>query len=165
MSLPVGQRRILERIEDRLAESDPRLAALFRTFDRLCCSGAMPWFERVRVRPVADRVAWAADCCRQVIRPAVRMRAMLVPTAFIAIAFALLLAVGLAGSVRPSHGPKPPARERVTKPPPVRRFGQSDHQAGDQHRLRRAAQPLMAGSRDSGAVWGVIPGCLRAGRW
>lgn len=130
MSLPVAQQRILERIEGRLNETDPRLAALFGIFNRLCRAEAMPWFERVKVRPVADRLAWAAGCCRRVMhRPAARMRALLLlPAALIAIVFALLLAVGFPGSGRPSHGPKQPARELVIKPrlvmkPPLCRFG------------------------------------------
>lgn len=131
MSLPVGQQRILERIEGRLRETDPRLIALFGIFNRLCHAEAMPWFERVKARPVADRVAWAAGCCRHLIRrPAARMRALLLlPAALIAIVFALLLAVGFPGSGRPSHGPKQPARELVIKPrlsikpPPLCRFG------------------------------------------
>ena len=35
MSLPTGQQRVLESIEGKLAESDPRLVSLFSIFTRL----------------------------------------------------------------------------------------------------------------------------------
>ena len=55
----------------------------------------MPWFERVKVRPVADRLAWAVGCCRQLIRrPAARIRVLLLSAALIAIVFALMVATG-----------------------------------------------------------------------
>ena len=57
MSLPTGQQRILESIEGKLAESDPRLASLFSIFTRLNLAEKMPWIEQVAVRPVADRLA------------------------------------------------------------------------------------------------------------
>ena len=57
MSLPTGQQRVLERIEGRLAESDPRLVSLFTIFTRLTRAEKMPWIEQVRVRPVAYRLS------------------------------------------------------------------------------------------------------------
>ena len=57
MSLPTGQQRILESIEGKLAESDPRLVSLFSIFTRLNLAEKMPWIEQVAVRPVADRLA------------------------------------------------------------------------------------------------------------
>ena len=55
MGLPVRQQRTLDEIEGRLAGSDPRLKSLFSIFSRLTIGEAMPWFENVRVRPIADR--------------------------------------------------------------------------------------------------------------
>ena len=42
MGLPASQRRILERIENALRGSDPRLAALFSIFSRLNRDEEMP---------------------------------------------------------------------------------------------------------------------------
>jgi hypothetical protein len=50
MGLPASQRRILERIEDSLRGSDPRLAALFAIFTRLTCDEEMPRIEQVRAK-------------------------------------------------------------------------------------------------------------------
>jgi hypothetical protein len=48
MGLPVSQRKILERIEDSLRGSDPRLAALFSIFTRLTHDEDMPRIEQIR---------------------------------------------------------------------------------------------------------------------
>jgi Protein of unknown function (DUF3040) len=48
MSLPIGERRKLRRIERGLADADPRLAALYTMFGRLSRPEAMPRVERVR---------------------------------------------------------------------------------------------------------------------
>ena len=50
MALPASQRRILERIENALRGSDPRLAALFSIFTRLTRDEEMPRVEQVRAR-------------------------------------------------------------------------------------------------------------------
>ena len=50
MGLPASQRRILERIENALLGSDPRLAALFSIFTRLNRDEEMPRVEQVRAR-------------------------------------------------------------------------------------------------------------------
>jgi hypothetical protein len=42
MSLPTGQQRVLEKIEGRLAQSDPRLVSLFTIFTRLAVDRADP---------------------------------------------------------------------------------------------------------------------------
>lgn len=118
MSLPIGQQRVLESIEGKLAESDPRLVSLFSIFTRLTLTEAMPWIEQVAVRPVADRLAGLAHWFRwRVRRPAARMRAMvLLPAALTAIACALTIAFGFPGSQRHVPGAKAPAaRELVVK--------------------------------------------------
>src|SRR5258708_6037334 len=50
MGLPASQRRILERIENALRGSDPRLAALFSIFTRLNRGEQMPRAEQLRAR-------------------------------------------------------------------------------------------------------------------
>ena len=48
MGLPVSQRKSLDRIETRLRESDPRLAALFTIFSRLNRDEEMPRLEQLK---------------------------------------------------------------------------------------------------------------------
>jgi hypothetical protein len=118
MSLPTGQQRILESIEGKLAESDPRLTSLFSIFTRLNLAEKMPWIEQVAVRPVADRLASIGGWFRWTARgPAARLRAMvLLPAALTAVACALTLAFGFPGSQRHVPGAKAPAaRELVVK--------------------------------------------------
>ncbi len=50
MSLTIGERRKLRRIERDIASADPRLAALYTMFGRLSRPEAMPRLERVRAR-------------------------------------------------------------------------------------------------------------------
>jgi hypothetical protein len=119
MSLPTGQQRVLEKIEGRLAQSDPRLVSLFTIFTRLTLAEKMPWIEQIRARPVAYRIgrigAWFRGMGR---RPAARVRAMLLlPAALTAMACALTIAFGFPGSQRPAPGARTPAaRELVVKP-------------------------------------------------
>jgi hypothetical protein len=118
MSLPTDQQRVLERIEGKLAQSDPRLVSLFTIFTRLTWMEKMPWVEQIRVRPVAYRIAriglWFRGFGR---RPAARVRAMLLlPAALCAMACALTIAFGFPGTQRPVSGAKAPAgRELVLK--------------------------------------------------
>jgi hypothetical protein len=118
MGLPTGQQRVLESIAGRLAESDPRLVALFSIFTRLNLAEKMPWIEQVAVRPIADRLASIAHWFRWIARrPAARVRAMvLLPAALTAVACALTIAFGFPGSQRHVPGAKSPAaRELVVK--------------------------------------------------
>ena len=119
MSLPIGQQRVLESIEGKLAESDPRLVSLFSIFTRLTLTEKMPWIEQVAVRPVADRLAAVTHWFRWMARrPAARIRAMvLLPAALTAVACALTIAFGFPGNHRPAPGARTPAaRELVIKP-------------------------------------------------
>jgi hypothetical protein len=50
MGLPASQRKILERIENALRGSDPRLAALFSIFTRLTYDEEMPRIEEIRAK-------------------------------------------------------------------------------------------------------------------
>jgi hypothetical protein len=118
MSLPTGQQRVLERIEGRLAESDPRLVSLFTIFSRLTWAEKMPWIEQVRARPVAYRVARLRIWFRRLGRhPVARVRAfLLLPAALTAMACALTIAFGFPGGHRPIPGARTPAaRELVVK--------------------------------------------------
>jgi hypothetical protein len=111
MSLPTGQQRVLERIEGKLSESDPRLVSLFTIFTRLTLAEKMPWIEQVRVRPVADRIARIGGWFRgRGRRPAARVRAMLLlPAALTAAACAVTIAFAFPGGQRPLHSAKAPA--------------------------------------------------------
>jgi hypothetical protein len=106
MGLPTGQQRILETIEGKIAESDPRLFSLFAIFARLTRTEAMPWFEQLTVRPIIDLFSrlsfWSHRLSR---RPAARMRALvLLPAALTAMACALTLAFAFSGSQRSPAG-------------------------------------------------------------
>jgi hypothetical protein len=50
MGLPASQRKILERIENALRGSDPRLASLFSIFTRLTHEEEMPRIEEIRAK-------------------------------------------------------------------------------------------------------------------
>src|SRR6516225_4833983 len=121
MSLPTGQQRVLERIEGKLRESDPRLVSLFTIFTRLTLTEKMPWIEQVKVRPVAYRIARIGTWFRGIgRRPAARVRAMLLlPAALAATACALTIAFGFPGSQRPAPGARTPAPPSFpARPPP-----------------------------------------------
>jgi hypothetical protein len=125
MGLPVRQQRTLDEIEGRLAGSDPRLKSLFSIFSRLTRGEAMPWFENVRVRPIADRFLsmrmWFHGAAG---RPAKRARLILVlPAALSAMACAVLIAFGFPSTPRISHAGRPPGRELVVKPNKLCRIG------------------------------------------
>ena len=117
MSLPTGQQRVLESIEGKLAESDPRLVSLFSIFTRLNLTEKMPWIEQVAIRPVAYRLGALAYWFRWIARrPAARVRAMVLPAALTAVACALTIAFGFPGTQRHVPGNKAPAaRELVVK--------------------------------------------------
>jgi hypothetical protein len=124
MGLPVRQQRTLDEIEGRLAGSDPRLKSLFSIFSRLTRGEAMPWFENVRVRPIADRFLPRRMWFRAAGRPAKRARLiLLLPAALSAMACAVLIAFGFPSTPRISHAGRPPARELVVKPNRLCRIG------------------------------------------
>lgn len=61
MSLPVGERRKLHRIECALASADPGLAARFSMFNQLSQQEDMPRTELVKARAIRRQkwVQWA----------------------------------------------------------------------------------------------------------
>jgi hypothetical protein len=105
MGLPARQRRILERIENALLGSDPRLAALFSIFARLNRDEDMPRVEQVRAR-VAIIVArlgrrlaafgrWFGTPARARLRTA-----LFFPIALAIVASAVLVGAGFPSSNR-----------------------------------------------------------------
>jgi hypothetical protein len=116
MGLPGSQQRVLERIEGRLARSDPRLESLFAIFTRLSLTESMPWIEQVKARPVLYHLTrLAAWLQRLVQRPATRVRAFVVISTAL-VAMALTIAFGFSGNQRPAHGTRTPvARELIAK--------------------------------------------------
>lgn len=127
MSLPARQQRKLEEIEGGLTGSDPRLRSLFAIFTRLTRGEAMPWFEEVPVRPVADALAAVRALIRRIAhRPAARVKALLLlPAALSAMVCAMIIAAGFHGAQRPAHvSAKPPAaRELILKGGKICRLG------------------------------------------
>ena len=127
MSLPARQQRKLKEIEGGLTGSDPRLRSLFGIFTRLTTGEAMPWFEAVPTRPVADALAAFRSLIRRIARrPASRVRALLLlPAALSAMVCGIMIAAGLSGSQRPAHASaKPPAsRELILKTSRICRLG------------------------------------------
>jgi hypothetical protein len=118
MSLPARQQRLLRDIEGRLGRSDPQLRSLFTIFTRLTLDEAMPWFEAVKFRPVADRLAAVGGLFRRALgHPAARVRALLLlPVALTAIICATLVTSGFSGPARSHPAVRAPAaRELVVK--------------------------------------------------
>src|SRR5258708_36632756 len=125
MGLPARQRRILDRIENALLGSDPRLAALFSIFYRLNRDEEMPRAEQVRAR-VAIILAWfgrrLATFGRWFGAPArARLRtALFFPIALAIVASAVLVGAGVPGAQ--PFAPPPGATPGGETPPraPVR---------------------------------------------
>lgn len=61
MSLSLGERRRLRKIERSLAGTDSRLTSLYSIFNRLARADAMPARERVRLRARVPRQTGAGD--------------------------------------------------------------------------------------------------------
>lgn len=105
MGLPASQRKILERIENALRGSDPRLAALFSIFTRLNRDEEMPRIEQVRARAaitlarVGYRLArfgrWFGAPARARLRTA-----LFFPIALAIVASAVLIGAGFPSSTR-----------------------------------------------------------------
>ena len=142
MSLPTCQQRLLERIEGKLTESDPRLVSLFTIFTRLTWAEKMPWIEQVRARPVVDRVARIGGWFRgRGRRPASRVRAMLLLPAFLtAAACAVTIAFGFPGSQRPLHSARAPVARSLV----VNKFYWSREILGRARMCRAVRVPAFA---------------------
>jgi hypothetical protein len=126
MSLPARQLRKLEEIEGSLNGSDPRLRSLFAIFTRLTRGEAMPWFEQVPARPIADGLAAVRGAVRSIARrPAARVRALLLLPAMLgAMVCGIMIAAGVHGRAAASVSVKPPAaRELILKSSKMCRLG------------------------------------------
>jgi hypothetical protein len=112
MGLPAGQRMILERIENALRGSDPRLAALFSIFSRLNRDEEMPGIEQVRARAAVllARLRYrAVRFARWFGAPRrARLRAALFfPVALAIVASAVLVGAGFPSGNRCAATPRP----------------------------------------------------------
>ena len=119
MSLPVSQRRMLNRIDRTLRDSDPRLAAIFSIFTRLTWDEEMPRIEEVRAR-LARFGGWISrrtePVRRRVPRPSDRMKAILFfPAALAAVACALLIGGSGPAVHRCAATVRAPASELIVK--------------------------------------------------
>ncbi len=110
MGLPASQRRILERIENALRGSDPRLAALFSIFTRLNRDEEMPRAEQVRARAaiIMTRLGYRLASLRRWFGAPGRARvraAVFFPIAFAIVASAVLVGAGFPSSNRCASAP------------------------------------------------------------
>ena len=112
MGLPASQRRILERIENALRGSDPRLAALFSIFTRLNCDEEMPRIEQVRAKAtlffmrVRYRLTLFARWFGAPARAKLRT-ALFFPVALAIVASAVLVGAGFPNANRCTAQPAP----------------------------------------------------------
>lgn len=119
VSLPVSQRRMLDRIDRMLRDSDPRLAALFSTFTRLTWDEEMPRVEEVRAR-LARFGGWMArrtePVRRHIPHPSARLKAILFfPAALATLACALLFGSSGQAVHRCAATVRAPATELIVK--------------------------------------------------
>jgi Protein of unknown function (DUF3040) len=119
VSLPASQQRILDRIDRRLRDSDPKLASLFAIFTRLTHDEDMPRIEEIRAR-LARLGAWVgrrtAPVRRRIPRPSGRVKAILFfPAALAAVICALVLGASGHTAQRCGTTVKAPATELIVK--------------------------------------------------
>jgi hypothetical protein len=103
MGLPASQRRILEKIENALRGSDPRLTSLFAIFSRLTRDEEMPRVEQLRAHAellgirLQNRLAAVSHGLRTM--PPARHRAVLfLPLALLVVASTFIMAAALPSS-------------------------------------------------------------------
>ena len=89
MSLPAGQQRVLDRIEEALKRREPRLASMFAMFTRLNIGERLPWIEAL------ETVPWWSP---RRYRKRVPGRAVL----FLSLAVALIVSAVFIGTSQPS---------------------------------------------------------------
>ncbi len=119
MSLPARQQRTLDRIERKLAASDPRLLALFAIFTRLTLDEDMPQLEEVKAR-LARIGGWLARVTgpvrRRIPRPSDRVKAALLFPAVLALgACSLTLGASTPAMQRCATSIRTPAAELMVK--------------------------------------------------
>jgi hypothetical protein len=108
MGLPASQRRILERIENALRGSDPRLAALFSIFTRLTSDEEMPRIEQVRAKATMFLLRIRYRLVAFARWFAAPRRARLRTALFFPVALAIVAAAVLVGAGFPSTSRCPP---------------------------------------------------------
>ena len=119
MSLPASQRRILDRIERKLRDSDPRLTTLFSIFTRLTGDEDMPRIEEIKAR-LARFGAWfgrrTAPARRLVPRPTDRVMAIIFfPCALATVICALVIGASGPTAQRCASSVRAPANELIVK--------------------------------------------------
>jgi len=119
MSLPASQQRILDRIERKLRDTDPRLTSLFSIFTRLTRDEDMPRAEEIKAR-LARFGGWigrrTAPARRFIPRPSDRVKAIIFfPCALVPVVCALV--IGASGPVvqRCAGSVRAPASELIVK--------------------------------------------------
>jgi hypothetical protein len=113
MGLPASQRRILERIEDALRGSDPRLTALFSIFTRLTCDEEMPRIEQVRAKAAIVLIRIRCRLAAFARWFAAPRRAKLRTALFFPVALAIVASAVLVGAGFPNANRCPAARSTV----------------------------------------------------
>ncbi len=118
MGLPVGQRKNLDKIENSLRASDPRLASLFTIFTRLSQDEEMPALEQVRASAAHFRLwlrfrraaigRWLGTTAGGRVRTA-----LFFPVALAVMACTVLLGGGMSGSHRCSSAPRMPGTAQL----------------------------------------------------
>ncbi len=126
MGLPVRQRRVLERIENALRGSDPKLAGLYAIFARLTRDEEMPRVEQLRHSALMAlarvRQILGAIGGRRRVRLVPRQRAVLffplaVALAVTSIVFAARSSSGTCTPVKPVAATKTVAKSNLCRPP------------------------------------------------
>ncbi len=128
MGLPVRQRRVLERIENALRGSDPKLAALYAIFARLTLDEEMPRIEQIRHRALLTmarlRLSLANLRSRVHFRLLPRQRAVLffplaVALAVASIVFAARSSSNMCTPVKSVAATKTMTSQKICKPPVI----------------------------------------------
>lgn len=116
MSLSTAQQRVLDGIADGLRRTEPKLAAMYAMFTRLCGSEGLPIREQVTRRPAWPFfAAFVAVVTGRLAERGRRARRLILVASQIAIAIVLLSV--LAGlSWRSSNGCGQPGRQRTAVP-------------------------------------------------
>jgi hypothetical protein len=110
MGLPASQRKILERIENALRGSDPRLASLFSIFTRLTSDEEMPRIEQVRAKATLFLLRIRFRLVGFARWFAAPRRARLRTALFFPVALAIVASAVLVGAGFPSASRCPPTQ-------------------------------------------------------
>ena len=121
MSLPACQERVLSVIEDALRRGEPRLASRFAIFSRLTRDEELPRTEQLMPQPWLRRVLASAGRAwrfvfppptsrgRAAMRPATRLRAVVVLPVLLIIMASAAIVTAIAGTQPCAQAPRRPA--------------------------------------------------------